>query len=277
MNAIQELETRRKIDIVILPSKHLETPAYNVERIKSDDTDEKPSHLKIKAETISVPEFIQKSSHVAEKPAIKEFLPDAPAPVRNKKSSSSLIQRFWHKLVGNSEDITTTSTADKTKTTKKSSSEEKPRSNRNRNKNERPRRSNNQNRNPRRNNPNQDSPKNTTAEENTRSQNETPANTESEQNKPTNPQPRNKTRRGPNRRRNRNPNQRNPEQTAEKSSETNTANQTPKQPSTNTAKQPSTNTEQPASPSHSYANNFEEKKRQATESKVPATNTSTDD
>ncbi len=276
-HAIQELETRRKIDIVILPSKHLETPAYNVERIKSDDTDEKPSHLKIKAETISVPEFIQKSSHVAEKPAIKEFLPDAPAPVRNKKSSSSLIQRFWHKLVGNSEDITTTSTADKTKTTKKSSSEEKPRSNRNRNKNERPRRSNNQNRNPRRNNPNQNSPKNTTAEENTRSQNETPANTESEQNKPTNPQPRNKTRRGPNRRRNRNPNQRNPEQTAEKSSETNTANQTPKQPSTNTAKQPSTNTEQPASPSHSYANNFEEKKRQATESKVPATNTSTDD
>ncbi len=287
-HAIQELETRRKIDIVILPSRHLETPAYNVERIKSDDTDEKPSHLKIKEEAISVPEFVQKSSHVAEKPAIKEFLPDAPAPVRNKKSSSSLIQRFWHKLVGNSEDITTTSTAGKTKTTKKSSSEEKPRSNRNRNNSERPRRSNNQNRNPRRN-----SPKNTTAEENTPSEKETTPNTESEQNKPTNPQPRNKTRRGPNRRRTRNPSHRNPEQTTGKASETNTAKQTAgkaletntanqtaeKASETNTAnqtpKQPSTNTKQHAS--HSYANNFEEKKRQATEPKVPATNTSTDD
>jgi ribonuclease E len=33
---------------------------------------------------------------------VKEFLPDAPAPVQNKKTSSSLIQRFWQRLIGQS-------------------------------------------------------------------------------------------------------------------------------------------------------------------------------
>ncbi len=98
---LQELEARHQVNIIVLPSKHLETPAYDIERIKSvEGEDDKPSHLQIKNEEIAVPDFIQKSTHVTEKPIIKEFLPDAPAPVHNKKTSASLIQRFWQKLVG---------------------------------------------------------------------------------------------------------------------------------------------------------------------------------
>ena len=101
--AIQELETRLSVSIMVLPSKHLDTPSYDIERIKSlDGTEDKTSHQFIKDEEIALPEFVKQTSPKLEKAAVKEFLPDAPAPVQNKKSSGSLIQRFWQKLVGSS-------------------------------------------------------------------------------------------------------------------------------------------------------------------------------
>ena len=100
--SIDQIETRLKVDIVILPSKHLETPAYDIERIKTPEgSEDKPSYLQIKEEDISVPEFAQHAApKPAEEPAIKEFFPDTPAPIQNKKSSDSLIKRFWQKLLG---------------------------------------------------------------------------------------------------------------------------------------------------------------------------------
>jgi ribonuclease E len=99
--AIQELEERLKVDIVVLPSKHLETPAYDIERIKSvEGLEDKASHQHLKEEEITLPEFAKQTAPKFEKAAVKEFLPDAPAPVQNKKTSTSLIQRFWQRLIG---------------------------------------------------------------------------------------------------------------------------------------------------------------------------------
>ncbi|HEY8034520.1 MAG TPA: Rne/Rng family ribonuclease [Methylobacter sp.] len=100
-SAIEQIENRLKVGIVILPSKHLETPAYDIERIKEKESgDGKASYLQIKAEDIAIPEFAQQVKPSAVKAAVKEFLHDSPAPVQNKSESASLIQRFWHKLVG---------------------------------------------------------------------------------------------------------------------------------------------------------------------------------
>jgi ribonuclease E len=100
-SAIEQIEARLKVDIVILPSKHLETPAYDIERIKEKEAaEEKPSYLKIKAEDITIPEFAQQVKPSIAKAAVKEFLHASPAPVQNKSESASLIKRFWHKLVG---------------------------------------------------------------------------------------------------------------------------------------------------------------------------------
>ena len=104
-SSIEELEKRLQVGIVILPSKHLETPAYDIERIKSKDAgDEKVSYLQIQTEEVALPEFAQKQSSTnVEQPAIKEFLPDMPAPVKNKKTSAGLIRRFWQKLIGDTQ------------------------------------------------------------------------------------------------------------------------------------------------------------------------------
>ncbi len=100
-SAIEQIEHRLKVGIVILPSKHLETPAYDIERIKEKESgDSKASYLQIKAEDITIPEFAQQVKPSATKAAVKEFLHESPAPVQSKNESSSLIQRFWHKLVG---------------------------------------------------------------------------------------------------------------------------------------------------------------------------------
>ncbi len=102
-DVLQELEKRHRVHIIVLPSKHMETPAYDIERVKcsTEGEEERPSHLQLKTDEITLPDFAQKKNqHKSEQPAIKEFLPDAPAPAHNSKSSASLIQRFWHKLIG---------------------------------------------------------------------------------------------------------------------------------------------------------------------------------
>ncbi len=111
-SAIDQIENRLKVGIVILPSKHLETPAYDIERIKEkESSDNKASYLQIKAEEITVPEFAQQVKPSITKAAVKEFLHDSPAPMQNKNEAASLIQRFWHKLIGSNAEPKVTATA----------------------------------------------------------------------------------------------------------------------------------------------------------------------
>jgi len=99
-SVIESIENRLKVGIVVLPSKHLETPAYDIERIKEKDfSDDKPSYSQIKAEEISIPEFAQQVKAKIEKAVVKEFLHDTPAPIQNKSEALGLIKRFWQKLV----------------------------------------------------------------------------------------------------------------------------------------------------------------------------------
>ncbi len=130
-NAIQEIESRLNVAVIVLPSKYLETPAYDIERIKATEIEvEKASHQQIKEEDITLPEFAKQTKNKFEQPAIKEFLPDSPAPVQNKKTSASLIQRFWQKLVGSTESASSPSEANKqTGQTKKPRRKNEPRKN----------------------------------------------------------------------------------------------------------------------------------------------------
>lgn len=107
-NVIDQIEQRLNVSIMILPSRHLETPSYEIERVKSKETlDENVSYEKIKKEEIQIPDFAHQSNTKFEEPAIKEFFPESPAPISSKptkKASQSLIKRFWHKLIGKKSD-----------------------------------------------------------------------------------------------------------------------------------------------------------------------------
>ncbi len=103
--SIEQIENRLKVGIVILPNKHMETPAYDIERIKEKEGFEsKPSYQQIKAEEITVPAFAQQIKAKTEKPLVKEFLHESPEPLQHKNEAARLIKRFWHKLIsGNTE------------------------------------------------------------------------------------------------------------------------------------------------------------------------------
>lgn len=273
---LQELESQHKVAVIVLPSKHLETPAYDIERIKSslEGEDEKPSHLQIKAESIAVPEFARKATNNSEKPAIKEFLPDIPAPVHNTKSSASLIQRFWQKLVGTSEEEKTNSDSEKKPTSAQTArTGDKPRNNRNKNRNNRNRNNegdgrSNQNRNPRKNTGNRQAEKKTKRTDNTPPQT-AENNSATPEQKPNTGQKQNPRRNPNNRRRSRNPNYKKPEQTQQNQDqqavEKTEAELVKKEenPRTETQKNSTKQTEKP----RSYANKFAERTSQNDQSK----------
>ncbi|MCK5189505.1 MAG: ribonuclease E/G, partial [Methylococcales bacterium] len=206
-DSIDQIESRLKVRIIVLPSKHLETPAYDIERIKSKDDDgstESASYTQLKAEEINAPDFAKQSAPKVQQAAISEFLPDAPAPapVQNKKTSATLINRFWHKLVGTAEE--TVASTEKSNQPEKAASE-KPSNNR-RNPNNRRNRSN------RTNNRDRNKSQNNSADDKQKNQDATQAQTpkpdakdqpienqaETTENKPKN-QPRKPNRRGYNR------------------------------------------------------------------------------
>jgi ribonuclease E len=101
-SVIERIENRLKVGIVVLPSKHLETPSYEIEIIRERDYhEEKNSYSHIKIEAISIPEFAQHVKHqtnTAKPAAVTEFLHDSPAPMLNKNEAAILIKRFWAKL-----------------------------------------------------------------------------------------------------------------------------------------------------------------------------------
>ena len=139
--SIDQIESRLKVRIIILPSKHLETPAYDIERIKLKDDDgsiEVASYNQIQNEEIAAPDFAKEAAPKVEQAALKEFLPDAPAPpIQNKKNSASLISRFWNKLIGPAEEESVDKSASTTGTKTEQPRTERPQNNRNRNNNQR--------------------------------------------------------------------------------------------------------------------------------------------
>ncbi len=97
---LEQIEKRHEVSVVIVPSKHLETPAYEIQRMRGGEEAEQISYEQIPKEESQIPDFASESAKKIEQPAVKDFLPTTPAPVQSKASSKDLIKRFWRKLVG---------------------------------------------------------------------------------------------------------------------------------------------------------------------------------
>ncbi len=104
-SVINQIEERQQISINIIPSKHMETPVYEVERIRSSEVDENsaPSYQRA-AEPEQIDSRYSESSQVKpETPAVKDIVPQVPAPTRTPSSDrdeSGVIKRMWRKLTG---------------------------------------------------------------------------------------------------------------------------------------------------------------------------------
>ncbi|UCC55744.1 MAG: ribonuclease E [Gammaproteobacteria bacterium] len=87
-----ELETRHRVSVMLIPSPTLETPGYDIQRIRRDElpesSGERSYHLvKEVAESESIPEMAARP--MAEKPAVKTVTPPAPAPTHKPVSKAA--------------------------------------------------------------------------------------------------------------------------------------------------------------------------------------------
>lgn len=105
-STIEEIEKRHQVGIIVIPSKHLETPAYEIQRVRSSGTEEegekKPSYHLLRSAGIELPRFARETASASAEPAVKEFLPSHPAPMTaaGKQAARGFIKRFWSILTG---------------------------------------------------------------------------------------------------------------------------------------------------------------------------------
>jgi ribonuclease E len=83
---IQKLEARLKVNIILVPNSHLETPHYKVQRLKHDELNQM-EHVPASYELVERPEEAQAIESASEQrrerqeAAVKAITPDQPAPM----------------------------------------------------------------------------------------------------------------------------------------------------------------------------------------------------
>ena len=110
---VNDIEKRHNVAVLIIPSKHLETPFYEIQRVRaaeSEDEDEKtPSYQIVQPEQPVNDRYTREASTGPVEPAVKEFMPDQMAPPRRVSGpltpaptakKGGLIKRFLTLLTG---------------------------------------------------------------------------------------------------------------------------------------------------------------------------------
>jgi len=146
---IDGIEQRRKVHIVVIPDVNLETPHFEIERVKDNDTHRHESNYKksyeltTEEEGIDLVDITSSQAVQGETAAVQHIEPPAKKPpaaaqVKSTASKPGFFRRILNALFGNAE-------SEQPKTTAKSNSGN--RNNRNSNRNQRNRNRGNQNRN----------------------------------------------------------------------------------------------------------------------------------
>ncbi len=143
---IDAIEQRHNVKIVLIPNPHLETPHYDIERIKDGNVRQQVSHQMMTTPEVETP-VVLRDKPVMEQPAVTGISPSAPAPVINRDKEEpqkpSLLKRLLNVLTGKPEAEEEDKTKDKKTEPKKpgrSQSRNSNRGNRGGNERRKPRR-----------------------------------------------------------------------------------------------------------------------------------------
>ena len=121
---IHDIEARLKLNVILIPNVNLETPNYTIDRLRNDDTNNKPDETLASyqmvdrtTEEVTLPSTESKSNPTRQKPAVQNITPAIPAPIRTEKSRESLLDKFfgWFKPVEAEEEKTEAAISEKNK------------------------------------------------------------------------------------------------------------------------------------------------------------------
>ena len=97
---IQKLEARLKVNIVLVPNPHLETPHYKVQRLKHDELnamEHVPSSYELveRPEEPKAPGATEEEKVERQQPVVKSITPDQPAPLPQAPRARSRFNNRW--------------------------------------------------------------------------------------------------------------------------------------------------------------------------------------
>ncbi len=106
---LSDIEKRQKVNLLLIPNTALETPHYDVERIRSGETTEEAKQFSYELATHKPDEILEALSSAAataktrEEPAVKSVAPAAPRPMAAPVQKPGLFVRLWRALFGSGE------------------------------------------------------------------------------------------------------------------------------------------------------------------------------
>jgi ribonuclease E len=101
--AILEIEERQKINIMLIPNPYMETPRYEIQRVRDNKLfrDKETSYKLIKQPPEStINTSITQSKEVTQnEPAVTGVVHTQPPPQKSAKPETGLIKRFWKRII----------------------------------------------------------------------------------------------------------------------------------------------------------------------------------
>ncbi|MDM8547268.1 Rne/Rng family ribonuclease [Candidatus Venteria ishoeyi] len=96
--AIFDLEIRQRIEVVLIPNPHMDTPNYEITRVRRDEQkDQESSYKQVEKPEMVVETQTTKNQNKPEEPAVKGIMPDV-APIVAGNSPMSWLKALWIKL-----------------------------------------------------------------------------------------------------------------------------------------------------------------------------------
>jgi len=138
---IADIEQRHDVDIVLIPNRHIETPKYDIQRVRRQDDieDSAPSYESVTKVEPEAPPVRPSQPGKIEQPAVKQITPAAPAPVRQEAPApaprpaangepTGLIKRLFSTIFSPKPEAAEQETAEQQPKAKKSGEEKDSRS-----------------------------------------------------------------------------------------------------------------------------------------------------
>ncbi len=146
---IYEIELRQRINIILIPNIHIETPNYSISRLRHEDSKSNEAVASYKMVEKNTEENVmvfteQKTTPARPQAAVQGITPTQPAPIREDRSRDSLLDKFfsWFKPAHTENTKTDIEVRPSTDKPKASQDRGRTRNRRGRNKSERPKDSN---------------------------------------------------------------------------------------------------------------------------------------
>ncbi len=111
--SIYEIEDRQQISVILIPNPNLQTPHYEIQRVKQDEKKEgaSPEQSSYKMVNVTSPDLAEAYTHVSrpvpllEEPAVKGVAHNVPPPARTLAKPDlhkrpGFLQRLWDSLFG---------------------------------------------------------------------------------------------------------------------------------------------------------------------------------